>query len=155
MKTTRKEFLETAAAAGLNLTALSTVAALSGANPASAATPAAQPVRYDFAWNRRDHTRLASRSVLRPQSLYFDKPNVRPTPVNLEGRVSFYPQDRVHAARERLKGVDANAYLGDILDRILVGQRTDRERVAAVCKFVGDAIYYNPTHCAFCSTDDG
>jgi hypothetical protein len=46
--------------------------------------------------------------------------------------------------RRRVAGLDRAAYFADILDHILKDARTDRERVSAICGFVGDALYYNP-----------
>jgi hypothetical protein len=67
-----------------------------------------------------------------------------PPPVNLEGPVLYYPPKRIAAMRQRIAGLDHKAYLQDILDHVLAGCRTDKERVTAICGFVGDALYYNP-----------
>lgn len=101
-------------------------------------------VRYNFGWNRAEHIRLSCRSLPRAQSLYFVKHPWTPPPTNLEGNVSYYPAERIYAMRERIAGMDRHAYFQDILAHILPGTKTDKERVAAICGFVGDAIYYNP-----------
>src|SRR5689334_17491610 len=101
-------------------------------------------VRYDFNWDRSAHVRLSCRSLPRAQSLYFVKQPWSPPPVNLEGPVSYYPADRIRQLRARIAGMDKKAYFRDILDHILSGAKTDKERVTAVCGFIGDALYYNP-----------
>lgn len=100
--------------------------------------------RYDFDWDRRAHIRLSSRALPRTQSLFFDMDVWTPPTANMEGQACYYPAERVHAVRTRLKGLDRKAYLRDILDHLLPDKKTDKERVAAICRFVGDAIYYNP-----------
>jgi hypothetical protein len=100
--------------------------------------------RYDFSWDRKAHIRQSCRSLPRAQSLYFVKHPWTPPPVNLEGSVSYYPAERLIAMRERIAGLDRDAYLQDILDHILTDCRTDKERVTAICGFVGDSLYYNP-----------
>lgn len=100
--------------------------------------------RYDFSWDRRAHIRLSSRRLPREQSLYFQMDPYCPAALNQEGRVSYYDAEPVLAMRRRLAGLDRKAYLQDILDHILKDAHTDKERVAAICGFVGDAIYYNP-----------
>ena len=100
--------------------------------------------RYDFSWNRREHIRLSSRSLPRSQSLYFVQKTWSPPPVNLEGKVSYYPQERIAAMRARTAGLDRKAYFKDIAEQILKDTSTDKERVHTICQFVADSIYYNP-----------
>jgi hypothetical protein len=64
--------------------------------------------------------------------------------MNQEGPVSYYPAERIQAMRARIAGLDRKAYFQGILEVILKDCRTDRERVTAICGFVGDALYYNP-----------
>lgn len=99
---------------------------------------------YDFTWDRRAHVRLSSRGLPRSQSLYFTQKTWCPPPVNQEGPVSYYPAERIARMRARIVGMDRAAYFQDILDHILVGADTDSERAAAICGFVGEAMYYNP-----------
>jgi hypothetical protein len=100
--------------------------------------------RYDFAWNRRDHIRLSSRSLPRAQSLYFVKDPWSPAPTNLDGKVNYYPAERIAAMRQLIAGLDRKAYFQNILDTILPDAGTDKEQVSRICGFVGDSLYYNP-----------
>jgi hypothetical protein len=108
---------------------------------ASAQQPA---LRYNFSWDRSAHIRLATGQLPRSRSCYFDMPPWTPRAANQEGVVSYFDSERLRSIRARVKGVDRNAYYRDILDHILKDAHTDRERVAAICQFVGDAIYFNP-----------
>jgi len=101
-------------------------------------------VRYNFRWNKHAHVRTSSRSFGDERSLYFDMRPWTPPVVNMQGRVSYYDAGRIAKVRKRLKGVDRKRYLHDILDRVLPPASSDKERVAAVCGFVSDALYYNP-----------
>lgn len=101
-------------------------------------------VRYDFTWNKQKHIRLSCRSLPREQSLFFVKPPWTPAPVNQEGPISYYPVERLQEMRARIAGMNREAYFADILKHILTDAKTDKERVTAICGFVGDALYYNP-----------
>lgn len=99
---------------------------------------------YDFTWDRRAHVRLSSRSLPPTQSLYFQMEPYSPAVANQQGPVRYYDPERVQAVRERLAGIDRAAYYRHILGHILKEARTDRERVSAICGFVGEVLYYNP-----------
>lgn len=62
----------------------------------------------------------------------------------MEGDVSYYDPGRIAAVRKRLRGVDKKRYLERIVARLLRGATSDKDRVARICGFVSDAIYYNP-----------
>ncbi|NUM56586.1 MAG: transglutaminase domain-containing protein [Candidatus Hydrogenedentes bacterium] len=102
------------------------------------------PVRYNFRWNKHDHVRLSARSLGLDRSVYFDMMPWTPPTTNMEGTVSYYDQERIACVRKRLRDTDKKKYLCDIVDRLLKGAATDRERVARICGFVSEAIYYNP-----------
>ena len=99
---------------------------------------------YDFRWNKHDHVRNSARSLGADRSLFFEQEPWTPAVTNMEGVVSYYDPARIRAMRKRLAGVDRKHYLGGIVDRILDGAVDDRERVARICGFVSDALYYNP-----------
>lgn len=99
---------------------------------------------YDFKWNRKEHIRSRTRLIGQDRSLFFDMLPYTPPIVNMNGTVSYYDPNRIARVRRRLKGVDRNRYLAHILGQILTPGMTDKERVVAVCAFVGDALYYNP-----------
>ncbi|MCC6487235.1 MAG: hypothetical protein IT364_07020 [Candidatus Hydrogenedentes bacterium] len=102
------------------------------------------PVRYDMRWNKHEHIRRSSRSLGPGHSLYFDMDPWTPATRNMEGEVSYYDPRRVAKLRRRLKGVNKQQYLRDAVARVLRGANSDKERVARICGFVYDAIYYNP-----------
>jgi len=58
--------------------------------------------------------------------------------------MSYYDPARIERVRKRLRGVDKKRYLQRILDHIFQPRMSDQERVAAICGFVSDALYYNP-----------
>ena len=102
------------------------------------------PVQYDFTWDKHEHVRNSARSLGFGHSLFFAQPPWTPPAVNMEGVVSYYDPERIAAVRKRLEGVNRRAYFQGILDRILDGAKTDRDRVARICRFISDALYYNP-----------
>jgi transglutaminase superfamily protein len=102
------------------------------------------PVRYNFRWNKHDHVRRSARSLGEDVSLFFAQEPWTPAIDNMEGRVTYFDPARVAAVRKRLKGVNKKRYLQDILARILKGADDDKDRVARICGFVSDALYYNP-----------
>ncbi|MBI4557411.1 MAG: transglutaminase domain-containing protein [Candidatus Hydrogenedentes bacterium] len=101
-------------------------------------------VGYNFHWRKHDHVRMSARSLGRDISLFSVQRPWTPPTVNVEGKVTYYDPGRIAAVRKRLKGVKKEAYLAGVLDRILGDATTDRERVASICGFVSDALYYNP-----------
>jgi len=101
-------------------------------------------VRYNFRWNRRQHIRMSARSFGPERSLFLVMEPWTPPIVNLHGSISYYAPQRIARVRRRLQGVDKRAYLRDILGRILDPRMDDRARVARICAFVADALYYNP-----------
>ena len=100
--------------------------------------------RYSLRWCKHDHIRKSARSLGRDNSLYFSCLPWTPPTADMAGSVSYYDPKRIERTRRRLKGVDKKRYLRDILDRILAHTSTERERVASICGFVSDALYYNP-----------
>jgi len=102
------------------------------------------PASYDWSFDKLAHIRNSARSFGPDRSLYFDMNPWTPPTKNLEGKVSYYDPQRIAAVRKRLRGVDKHKYLRQILDRILRGAKDDKTRVARICGFVADAIYYNP-----------
>jgi hypothetical protein len=103
-------------------------------------------IRYDFTWDRRQHIQRYCRTLGTEQDLFFVEEPWTPAPVNREvSQTSYYPPERIAAVRERLSGVDRAAYLRDILERLGCGGMNARETVTAVCRFVNQALYYNPT----------
>lgn len=103
-------------------------------------------VRYDFTWDRHRHIQRYCRTLGPERDLYFVQDPYTPAPVNPEAtRASFYPPQRGVEVRERLAGTDRRAYLVDILDHLGCSSMSAREQVAAVCGFVNQALYYNPT----------
>ncbi len=100
--------------------------------------------KYDFRWDKHAHIRMSSRSLGKRHSLYFAQLPWTPPTTNMEGLVSYFPPERVAAARKRLKRVNKKRYLRDILEHLLRGGVTHKELVAGICGFVSDAMYYNP-----------
>ena len=101
-------------------------------------------VQYDFDWDKHAHVRKSARSLGINRSLYFSQLPWTPPTGNMEGKVSYYDPARIAAVRERLKGVDKQRYLKDIVERVLKGAASDKGRVALICGFISDALYYNP-----------
>jgi hypothetical protein len=101
-------------------------------------------IRYNFRWNRERHIHRQIESMGRSLSLYFPMLPWTPPIQNQEGRVSYYPPARIARMRKRLKGTSKRRYLRGVLERVLAGAKSDRERVAAICGFVNGALYYNP-----------
>lgn len=101
-------------------------------------------IRYDFNWDKHAHVRKSARSFGRERSLYFDMLPWTPPVANMEGKVSYYDPRRIARVRKRLKGTDKKRYLREIAARICRPDMTDKQRVAAVCGFVSQALYYNP-----------
>ena len=101
-------------------------------------------VRYNFRWNKHEHIRASARSMDTGQSVFFVSNPWTPAIENMEGRVSYYDPARIAAVRKRLKGVNKKHYLKHIVERILKGAADDKARVARICGFVSDALYYNP-----------
>jgi Transglutaminase-like superfamily len=101
-------------------------------------------VRYNFRWNKHNHVRLSTRALDTDTSLYFSSEPWSPASDNMEGRVSYYNPKRIAAVRKRLKGVNKKQYLRDIVTKVCKGINADKERAAAICQFVSDALYYNP-----------
>jgi hypothetical protein len=101
-------------------------------------------VRYNFRWNKHEHIRMSARSFGPERSLFFSMEPWTPPIVNMEGKVSYYAPERIGRMRKRIDGVEKRAYLQDILDRILDAGMSDKERIARICAFVADALYYNP-----------
>jgi hypothetical protein len=101
-------------------------------------------VSYNFRWRKHDHIRRSARSLGSKHALFFSMRPWTPPVKNMEGLVSYYDPKRIAAVRKKLKGTDKRRYLRAILDRILKDAQTDKERVARVCGFVSQALYYNP-----------
>lgn len=101
-------------------------------------------VRYNFRWNKHDHVRRSCRSFGLDRSLYFWMLPWTPPADNTKGKMSYYDPARIARVRRRLEGTDKRRYLAAILDRILKKTPDDKARVAAICGFVSDALYYNP-----------
>lgn len=99
---------------------------------------------YDFRWSKGRHVRLSARSLDERHSLFFDCAPWTPPVDNMQGLVSYYEPERIARVRKRLAGTDRRAYLVDIVTRILATAHTDKERVARICGFVSEALYYNP-----------
>jgi hypothetical protein len=116
-------------------------------------------VRYDFQWNRHQHIQRYSRTLPAEQELFFVQEPYTPAPVNWGQGLpdsalraaksgaggSYYPPERIAAMRTRLAGVDRKAYLRDILAHLGCEKMNCREIVTAVCGFINQALYYNPT----------
>ncbi|MBI5092628.1 MAG: fibronectin type III domain-containing protein [Candidatus Hydrogenedentes bacterium] len=99
---------------------------------------------YDFGWSKHEHIRRSARSLGAAHSLYFSMTPWTPPTVDMEGLVSYYDPGRIAAMRKRLRGVDKKRYLRTIIERIEKPGMSGKERVAAICGFISDAIYYNP-----------
>jgi len=99
---------------------------------------------YDWEFDKHSHVRNSTRSVDMSQSLYFDMRPWTPPTKNMIGAVSYYDTSRLLATRKRIRGIDRKTYLRDIVSRLFRGTSSDKERVARICGFVYDAIYYNP-----------
>lgn len=102
-------------------------------------------LQYDFRWNKQAHIRGSARWLGRDRSLFFPMEPWTPPTINMEGKISYYDPARIARARKRLRGVDKKRYLRGILDHILKRDMSAKERVAAICGFVSDALHYNPT----------
>lgn len=102
------------------------------------------PREYDWTWNKHTHIRLSARALDGSRSLFFPMPPWTPAIRNMHGRVSYYNKKRIERARLRLRGVNKKRYLARIVDRLLRGTAADKDRVAQICGFVSDALYYNP-----------
>ncbi|HQH50999.1 MAG TPA: hypothetical protein PKY01_01155 [Candidatus Hydrogenedentes bacterium] len=87
---------------------------------------------------------MSARSFGPDRSVFFVMEPWTPPIGNLQGKVSYYAPERIARIRKRLEGVDRTAYLQGILQRILDGRMDDKARVARICGFVADALYYNP-----------
>lgn len=101
-------------------------------------------VHYDFRWDKHGHIRKRARSLGEEASLFFSMEPWTPPIANMVGKVSYYSPRRIAEMRKRLKGCDKRRYVQDILERLCRGARDDRTRVARICGFVSDALYYNP-----------
>ncbi len=99
---------------------------------------------YNFRWNKNAHVRRSARSLGAGHSLFFVSQPWTPPIRDMEGVVSYYDPKRIAAVRKRLKGTNKRRYLKDIVGRLFADGMSDKERVAAICGFVSNALYYNP-----------
>jgi hypothetical protein len=99
---------------------------------------------YNFTFDKHTHIRLNARSFGRDRSLFFDMAPWTPPTKNMKGSVAYYDQKKIVEVRKRLRNADKKRYIKVLLDRLLRGAKSDKDRVARICGFVSGAIYYNP-----------